>query len=148
MACAGVALGYVVVSLWLTPIPRHLLFHNSLYVLTANLLGMLIAYCLELSARRNFFLGYVLNLEQQKVKRLNARLEDKVERRTLALSTANTALQREVAEREKIESALRESRERLKILFDFAPDGCCMLNMNGDIIEGNRAAASPFLRFA
>jgi len=140
MACLSIVLGYIVVSLWVTPIPLNLLFHNGLYVLTANLMGMLIAYFLEFSARRDFFLGYMLNLEQEKVKHLNTRLEDKVDRRTQALSTANTALQREVAEREKIASALRESRERLKILFDFAPDGYCMLNMKGDIIEGNRAS--------
>ena len=131
---------YVCVSLWTTPIPANLLFHNGLYVFTTNLLGMLIAYFLEFSARRDFFLGYMLNLEQEKVTRLNARLEEKVLRRTEALSIANTALQREIGERETIEAALREGRERLKILFDFAPDGYCMLDLKGEIIEGNRAS--------
>ena len=42
-------------------------------------------------------------------------------------------------EREKIETALRESRERLKVLFDFAPDGYCMLSLKGVIIEGNQS---------
>ena len=138
---SGISLlvAYVCVSRLATPIPISLLFHNALYVFTTNLLGMLIAYFLEFSARRDFFLGYMLNLEQEKVTRLNARLEEKVVHRTEALSIANTALQREIGERENIESALRESRERLKILFDFAPDGYCMLNLKGEIIEGNRS---------
>ena len=114
---------YVIVSRLATPIPIHLLFHNALYVFTTNLLGMLIAYFLEFSARRDFFLGYMLNREQEKVTRLNARLEEKVLHRTEALSIANKALQHDIGERENIESALRESRQRLKILFDFAPDG-------------------------
>lgn len=138
---AGVILlvAYIAVCLAATPTPINLLFHNSLYVFTTNLLGMLIAYFLEFSARRDFFLGYMLNLEQEKVTRLNSDLEEKVLRRTEALSIANTALQREIGERETIESALRESRERLKIIFDFAPDGYCMLNLKGEIIEGNRS---------
>ena len=131
--------GYVIVSWLATPIPANLLFHNGLYVFTANVLGMLIAYFLEFSVRRDFFLGYMLNQAQEKVTGLNTSLEEKVARRTQALSIANTALQSEIGEREAIESALREGRERLKILFDFAPDCYCMMNLEGEIIEGNRS---------
>jgi PAS domain S-box-containing protein len=138
---AGMTLlvAYLGVSLAVTPISADLLFHNGLYLFATNMLGMLIAYFLEFSARRDFFLGYMLNREQEKVTNLNTRLEEKVIRRTEALSTTNAALQRQIDEREKIETALRESRERLKVLFDFAPDGYCMLSLKGDIIEANQS---------
>jgi PAS domain S-box-containing protein len=134
--------GYIGVSLTATAIPRYLLFHNGLFVFTTNLLGMLIAYFLEFSARRDFFLRYMLNREQEKFKNLNIQLEEKVVQRTEDLSAVNEALKREVADRQAIEAVLREDRERLKILFDFAPDGYCVLNLKGQIIAGNRAAAA------
>jgi PAS domain S-box-containing protein len=138
---AGMTLlvAYIAVSLTVTPIPVNLLLHNGLYLFAANMLGMLIAYFLEFSARRDFFLGHMLNLEQEKVKHLNTELEEKVTRRSEALSSANQALKNELDERERIETALREDRERMKVLFDFAPDGYCMLNLKGDIIEGNQS---------
>jgi PAS domain S-box-containing protein len=139
-AGAILLVAYLAVSLAATSIPINLLFHNGLYLFTTNILGMLIAYFLEFSARRDFFLGNMLSLEKAEVQRLNVRLEEKVARRTRALSTANAALQREIGEREAVESALREERARLKILFDFAPDGCCMIDLRGEILEINRAA--------
>jgi len=131
---------YIAVSLLATPIPHNLLFHNGLFLFITNLLGMLIAYYLEFSARRDFFLDYMLNAEKGKVKQLNARLEETVARRTRALTTANQELQRQVDEREKVEAALREGRARLKSIFDFAPEGYCMLSLKGEILESNRAA--------
>ncbi len=131
---------YIAVSLLATPIPHNLLFHNGLFLFITNLLGMLIAYFLEFSARRDFFLDYMLNAEKGKVKQLNARLEETVARRTRALTTANQDLQHEIKEREKIEAALREGRARLKSIFDFAPEGYCMLSLKGEILESNRAA--------
>jgi PAS domain S-box-containing protein len=135
-------LAYVGVSLAATAIPLNLLFHNGLFIFTTNLQGMLIAYFLEFSARRDFYLRYVLNQEKEKSRDLNIRLEEKVVQRTQALSAANKALQQEIDDRLAIEAALREDRERLKILFDFAPDGYCVLNLKGEIIEGNRSAAA------
>ena len=141
-SAAGMILlvAYLVVSLAATSIPANLLFHNGLFTFVTNMLGMLIAYFLEFSARRDFFLGYMLQREQEKVNELNVELEEKVAQRTQALSAANQALHREIHERETIAAALREDRERLKVLFDFAPDGYCMLSPAGDIIEGNRSA--------
>lgn len=43
-------------------------------------------------------------------------------------------------ERERAERALRESEERFKILFEFAPDAYYMSDLKGDFIDGNKAA--------
>jgi len=48
-------------------------------------------------------------------------LEHKVEERTAELSEANTRLTREIAERERVEQALRNSTQRLRTIFDAIP---------------------------
>lgn len=72
-----------------------------------------------------FFIGIIQDVTeikeaQEKIKQLNAELEQKVEQRTedLAkaveqLSASNVNLANEIVEREKIESALRQSEQRL-----------------------------------
>ena len=50
-----------------------------------------------------------------------------------------TAL-RDITERKKVELALQESEERLKILFEYAPDGIYLHDLNGNLIDGNKAA--------
>jgi len=46
----------------------------------------------------------------------------------------------DITEREKVEEELRDSEERLKILFDYAPDACYINDLKGKFIDGNKAA--------
>jgi len=50
------------------------------------------------------------------------------------------ALYREITERKKAEEELRDSEERLKILFDYAPDAYYISDLKGNFIDGNIAA--------
>ena len=50
------------------------------------------------------------------------------------------ATARDITERKKAEEALRSSEERLKILFDFAPDAYYLNDLKGNFVDGNRAA--------
>jgi len=50
------------------------------------------------------------------------------------------AICRDVSERKLTEKELRTSEERLKILFEFAPDAYYLSDVKGTFIDGNRAA--------
>jgi len=46
----------------------------------------------------------------------------------------------DITERKKAEEELRDSEERLKILFDYAPDAYYISDLKGNFIDGNKAA--------
>ncbi|MHC4584307.1 MAG: PAS domain S-box protein [Planctomycetota bacterium] len=45
-----------------------------------------------------------------------------------------------ITEHRKAEEALRQSEQRLKILFEYAPDAICLNDLKGNIVDGNKAA--------
>ena len=55
--------------------------------------------------------------------------------REYAVATA-----RDISERRDAERALRESQERLKVLFEYAPDGYFLSDLGGKFVDLNRAA--------
>ena len=54
-------------------------------------------------------------------------------------------LQREVAERERTESALRDSEQRLRNIFDHAPIGVVYADPQGRVREANPRPAPSML---
>ena len=51
-----------------------------------------------------------------------------------------TVSTRDITERKKAEEELKSSEERLKILFEFAPDAVYLSDLKGTFIDGNKAA--------
>lgn len=57
-----------------------------------------------------------------------------------------TAVIRDITDRKLAEEAIKESEERLKIIFEFAPDAYYLSNLKGEFLDGN-AAAEEILGF-
>ena len=77
---------------------------------------------------------------EEALERAHEELELRVEERTAELAKANEELRAEIVNRRHAEEALRESEERFKILFEFAPDAYYLNDLEGKFIDGNRAA--------
>ncbi len=69
---------------------------------------------------------------EQKLKKYHKNLEALVSERT-------AELKEEIAERKKAEEILSSSEERLKILFEYAPDAYYISNLQGILIDANKA---------
>jgi len=53
-------------------------------------------------------------------------------------------ISRNITERKKAEEELKSSEERLKILFEFAPDGLYLTDLEGTFVDSNKAAEELF----
>ena len=49
-------------------------------------------------------------------------------------------MQEEIEERKKTEEALRESEDRLRVIFEYAPDGYYLVDMEGRFSDFNHTA--------
>ena len=67
-------------------------------------------------------------------------LELQVERRTTDLKRTNEELRSRYEELQRTERELAASEERLKILFEYAPDAYYLCDENGIFLDGNRVA--------
>lgn len=103
-------LGYVVTAIMAGISDHHFIIQLS-FLLTANFLGMLICCSAEISARKDFYLRYLLQEERKRVEEINSRLEQLVAERTDKLSESNRQLTREMEERKKLESRLVQSQK-------------------------------------
>jgi PAS domain S-box-containing protein len=83
---------------------------------------------------------------EEALRELNLQLEDRVLSRTARLRAVNQTLRDEIAERKRIEEALRQSEfaartneEKLHTLFDLLPVGISFLSPEGQIVQMNSA---------
>ncbi|MGF1612879.1 MAG: ATP-binding protein [Gammaproteobacteria bacterium] len=72
-------------------------------------------------------------------------LEQRVKERTAELSRVNATLRQEIEERVRIESALRESEQRLATLVEYAPEAIVILDVDvGCLVHANENAVLHF----
>jgi PAS domain S-box-containing protein len=79
-----------------------------------------------------------------RLRQLNAQLEQRVQQRTRELATANTALHEEINERQRTEVALRHTNETLQALVTASPRAIFMLDLAGRVKIWNPAAERMF----
>ncbi|MFK8183881.1 MAG: PAS domain S-box protein [Phormidesmis sp.] len=78
------------------------------------------------------------------LQQLNTQLEKRVQQRTAELANANVALQSEVRERQRTETALRYKNDTLNALITASPRAIFMLDLEGNVKIWNPAAERMF----
>jgi PAS domain S-box-containing protein len=78
------------------------------------------------------------------LQQLNTQLEQRVQKRTAELATANISLRTEIAERKRTEIALRRTNETLQALITASPRAIFMLDLEGHVKIWNPAAEQIF----
>ncbi|WP_191965529.1 PAS domain S-box protein [Oryzomonas sagensis] len=77
---------------------------------------------------------------EQELQRAHAELERRVAERTCELADTIQVLKMEIAERGRVEDALRENEERYRSLFNNSIDGILLATSGGDVLEANPEA--------
>jgi PAS domain S-box-containing protein len=77
-------------------------------------------------------------LRNQLLLEKKSELESEVSKATKELRETNTLLRDEINERMQAVDALEESEQRLRILFEFAPDSIYLNDLSGTFVDGNR----------
>jgi len=81
---------------------------------------------------------------EEALHQLNLQLEDRVQKRTATIQAINRSLRDEIAERKKVEEALRTSEATARLLLNTAPDGVVITDKTGVIAHANAQIASLF----
>ena len=81
-----------------------------------------------------------LKSAEMALQEVHSELEERVKERTEELYKANQKLQNEIIEHKKTEEELKNSEDRLKILFECAPDAYYLNDLKGNFLDGNKAA--------
>ncbi|MBW1894441.1 MAG: PAS domain S-box protein [Deltaproteobacteria bacterium] len=77
---------------------------------------------------------------EEALKKVYRELEERIEERTKELVQVNKQLNQEIKERMQTEKELKNSEERLNIMFEYAPDAYFLNSPSRKIIDGNKAA--------
>jgi diguanylate cyclase (GGDEF)-like protein/PAS domain S-box-containing protein len=131
---------YEIAAIWISPTPFAVLLNNNIFFISANVIGMLACYSIEFYARRDFFLTHQLEIEREKVYKVNQELEERVERRTADYQIINLALEQEITGHKQAEEALRETKERYRALVENASDIVFRTDDNGHFTFVNASA--------
>lgn len=109
----SIVIFYEISATFFAETPVNIMVNNNYFFISANLIGMFIAYFLELSARSEFYVRILLEREKENVKIANNALEKRVMERTEQLYNANIDLKKEIEIRKKFETERAELEKQL-----------------------------------
>jgi diguanylate cyclase (GGDEF)-like protein/PAS domain S-box-containing protein len=121
---------YEIAAIWISPTPFAVLLNNNFFFIGANVIGMLACYSIEFYARRDFFLTQQLEIEREKINKVNQVLEERVEKRMADHQIINRALEQEITDHKQAEEALRESESKYRFMTDNVADIIWTVDMN------------------
>lgn len=78
---------------------------------------------------------------EEELEKYRAYLEDLVRERTKALNISNQKLNRELIHRQRVESALRVSKQRFELLYDENPSMYFTIDLKGKVLSVNKFGA-------
>ncbi|HJP95470.1 MAG TPA: PAS domain S-box protein [Pyrinomonadaceae bacterium] len=81
---------------------------------------------------------------EQEIEAARDELENKILQRTAELVAANTFLQREIADRKRVEEALLAATTEWEQTFNAIPDQLCIMDLRGVILRANKAMRDQF----
>ena len=93
--------------------------------------------------------GFLRDITQRRqteeaLKQARDGLEKRVKERTAKLAAANEQLKQEIAQRHRVEQALRESEERFRSIFAESPIGIILYRPDGTFLSMNKACMAIF----
>jgi signal transduction histidine kinase/ActR/RegA family two-component response regulator len=105
---------YEIVAVWINDTPRMVLVSNNFFFISANLAGMFSSYSIEYYCRRDFYLAYLLEREQENIAAANRKLEGVIQERTAELIETNRNLRQEIEEKKQAEEKKTELESQLQ----------------------------------
>jgi len=86
---------YIILSFSFFNTPFLLNVVNSFFLVFVNIIGMFIAYNLELNSRKEYYSKQLLQIERSKLKTLSARMEAKVKDKSAQIGNLNKEIQKD-----------------------------------------------------
>ncbi len=77
---------------------------------------------------------------EEALQEINRELEERIEKRTEELVWVNEQLRKEIIERIQADMELKNSEERLNIMFEYAPDAYFLTDFNRQLLDINKVA--------
>lgn len=90
---------------------NYLLISNAFYI-SANIIGAMAAYNIELLERKDFILNKQISDREHNIKQINSNLEKIISERTESLKHKNAKLEEEIENRRKLEQYLVKTKEK------------------------------------
>lgn len=110
---------YWITALWINKVPMPLFLNNNFFFISANIIGMIAGYMMELQFRNNFL-------------------------QMLNVGSVLGQLENEIEERKKTEETLRESEAKYRTLIEDAGDAIVLTDVTGNLLDLNKKVEEMF----